>query len=44
MFAYVARYGMQPMTEIRSMTTTDLTRFASELSKIVKDENAPKER
>ena len=41
MWAYAARYGMQPLPVLRAMTLSDLETFVSELSKIVKEENQP---
>jgi len=42
-FAYAARYGKQPLSEIFGMTLTDLNRFVGAVSKIVTEENAPRE-
>jgi hypothetical protein len=46
MFAYVARYGKQPMSEIKSLTLADLSRLSNEISEIVRQEkkaSAPSE-
>jgi hypothetical protein len=42
-FAYAARYGRQPLSEIRRMPLLELKRFVAEVSKIVEDENKSKE-
>jgi hypothetical protein len=42
-FAYAARYGKQPLSEVMSMTLADLNRFIGAVSKIVTEENAPRE-
>ncbi len=42
MFAYVARYGMQPLSEMRGLTVTELSRLANELSEIIVDEGSPR--
>jgi len=42
-FAYAARYGKQPLSELRAMTLDDLVRFVNEVSQIVKDEQRPSE-
>lgn len=38
MFAYCARYGKQPLSELRQMTLEDLFVFVREISEIVKQE------
>ncbi len=38
-FAYCARYGYQPLSELRAMSMSDLARFKFELSEIVRAEN-----
>ena len=42
-WAYVARYGMQPLSELKRLSYRDLVRFSNELSVIVKEENGNKE-
>lgn len=42
-FAYVARYGHQPLSELRAMTMQDLRKLTEELSAIVKYESTPRE-
>jgi hypothetical protein len=37
-FAYAARYGRQPLSELKAMTIEDLGRFTDEVSKIVEAE------
>lgn len=39
MFAYCARYGQQPISEMRALTLEELSTFVNELSKIVQAEN-----
>ena len=42
-WAYVARYGMQPLSELKRLSYRNLVRFSNELSAIVKEENGNKE-
>lgn len=38
--AYCARYGHQPLSELRRLSMTDLGNFQSALSRLVERENA----
>ena len=41
MLAYSARYGKQPLSELRELPMQELVRFVSEVSRIVEEENKP---
>ena len=41
--AYVARYGHQPISEIRALTTRELAEWAAALGEIVRRENGKAE-
>lgn len=41
MLAYAARYGKQPLSEVRALPLTELVRFVNEISSIVEEENKP---
>lgn len=41
-WAYIARYGKQPLSELKRMSYAELLRFDKELSLIVEEENASK--
>ena len=43
MTAYVMRYGHQPLSEIESLTYTELAVVTAELSDIVREENGKNE-
>lgn len=38
-YAYAARYGHQPLSEIRALSLTELRMFVAALDDIVKEEN-----
>ena len=42
-FAYVARYGHQPLSELKRLPLAELMRFADKLSNIVKAESRREE-
>lgn len=37
--AYAARYGHQPVSELKAMTERELRLFVEEIARIVKEEN-----
>ena len=39
MYAYLCRYGKQPISEIRKLTANQVFAFMEAISRIVKDEN-----
>jgi hypothetical protein len=43
LFAYCARYGGQPLSELKNMTLDDLATFANEISAVVQSEHPEQE-